>query len=270
MRGRSVSMRLSATARLRSLCGCIVVVVAALASCAPIPPSPPAAATQMLPVVRPVPPDPRVGAVFVDGSDLHMCSGAVLDSPAADLMLTAAHCLADAVDSRFVPGLENDTAAGEGWQIDAVYLDPRWIADQDPAADVAVARVSRADGARLESVVGGGLRLGSTPLPGAAVTVVGYPAGLGGGPAACRVPVGAEQQGFPELHCDGVVDGFSGAPWIDGSTVTGLIGGLDGGGCADEVSYSPPFGAAVGALISRAESGGTGDDAPALFDDGCG
>ena len=31
------------------------------------------------------------------------------------------------------------------------------------------------------------------------------------------------------------------APWISGSTVTGVIGGLHGGGCAENLSYSSPF-----------------------------
>ncbi len=102
----------------------------------------------------------------------------------------------------------------DGWQVGAVYLDPRWIAEQDPMADYAIARVSRSDGARLESVAG-----------------------------------------------------FSGAPWITGSTVTGLIGGLDGGGCAEEVSYSPPFDDGLTALVSRAQAGGgPGDEAPSLFE----
>jgi len=66
-----------------------------------------------------------------------------------------------------------------------------------------------------------------------------------------------------------VVGGFSGAPWISGSTVSGLIGGLDGGGCAEEVSYSPPFDGALVALVARAQAGDVPDEAPAFFDDGC-
>jgi Trypsin-like peptidase domain len=247
----------------------LVVVMVALASCAAVPPSQPSVPAQMLPVARPVPPDPRVGAVFVDGGADHLCSGAVLASPSGNLILTAAHCLADDADIRFVPGFDQDTAVADGWQVDAVYLDPRWLAAQDPMADYAVARVSRSDGARLDSVAGAGLRLGGAPAPGEAVTVIGYPAGPGG-PAACRAAVAAAREGFPALRCDGVVAGFSGAPWITGSTVSGLIGGLDGGGCAEEVSYSPPFGDALTALVTRAQAGGPGDVAPAPFDDGCG
>jgi hypothetical protein len=75
--------------------------------------------------------------------------------------------------------------------------------------------------------------------------------------------------GFPSLACAGLSDGFSGAPWVAGSTVTGLIGGLDGGGCDDDVSYSPRFDDAVMRLLGRAEAGGDGDSAPTAFGSLC-
>ncbi|WP_082909478.1 trypsin-like serine peptidase [Mycolicibacterium iranicum] len=226
-----------------------------------------------VPAVRPVAPDPRVGAVFPGAGELHRCTAAVLASPSANLILTAAHCLAGDVDARFVPGFGDgvdDAGDKDSWHVDAAYLDPRWIADQDPMADFAVARVERADGIRLESVTGEGLRLGDAPMPGDGITVIGYPAGVGGGPSACRAAAAASHHGFPALHCDGVVGGFSGAPWISGSTVSGLIGGLDGGGCADEISYSPPFGTALTDLLTRAQSGASADRPPEDFTDGCG
>ncbi len=129
--------------------------------------------------------------------------------------------------------------------------------------------MSRGDGVALTSVTGGGLQLGVAPEPGTEVTVVGYGAGEGGVPTSCTAAVTAGRAGFPAVRCDGLVAGFSGAPWITGSTVSGLVGGLDGGGCRDDVSYSPPFDAAVAALLARARAGGPGDDAPTAFDDGC-
>ncbi|CAN3128501.1 Trypsin [Mycobacterium sp. smrl_JER01] len=254
--------------RLSARCLWSAVLATLLTACGPQLSATRAPADPALPSVRPAAPDPRVGAVFV--GDVHICSAAVLDSPAGDLILTAAHCLTADTDAEFVPGFGAGDSAADGWQVDAVFFDPRWIDGYDPAADFAVARVSRADGARLQSAAGAGLRLGSAPEVGEEVTVLGYPAGIGGGPTACRAPAAPQRHGFPSLRCDGVVAGFSGAPWISGSTVTGVIGGLDGGGCAEEVSYSPPFGAAVSALVARAEAGGPGDDAPASFDDGCG
>ncbi|MBV8292797.1 MAG: serine protease, partial [Mycobacterium sp.] len=47
------------------------------------------------------------------------------------------------------------------------------------------------------------------------------------------------------------------------------IGGFHGGGCNDDVSYSPPFDGAVTSLLMRAEAGGPGDTGPTTFNDGC-
>ncbi|MBX7432755.1 serine protease [Mycobacterium sp. Y57] len=246
-----------------------ILLVVGLSACTHHPAgSPVEVAMAATPTAHRVAPDPRIGALFVGGGDVHFCSASVLDSETGDLILTAAHCVAGGEELGFVPGLSGD-GDGERWQVDEIYLDPRWAQNQDPVADYAIARVSRDDGARVESVVGGGLRLGTQPQPGSEITVMGYAAGVGGDPASCRVVAAPRRQDFPAMHCDGIVDGFSGAPWISGSTVTGVIGGLDGGGCADEVSYTPPFDEAIAALLTRAESGGPGDDAPTVFDDGC-
>ena len=130
--------------------------------------------------------------------------------------------------------------------------------------------MSRDTGGSVEAQAGGGLRLGPAPKPGTVVTVTGYGMGVGGGPIGCRTATAAPAKGFPALDCAELVDGLSGAPWIDGSTVTGVIGGLNGGGCADEsVSYSPPFDDAIKRLLARAEAGGPADDAPTVFDDDC-
>jgi hypothetical protein len=69
-----------------------------------------------------------------------------------------------------------------------------------------------------------------------------------------------------------LVDGLSGAPWVIGGatpTVTGIVGGLDGGGCDESMSYSPPFDDAIATLLQRAEAGGPADTAPTVFADGC-
>jgi hypothetical protein len=74
------------------------------------------------------------------------------------------------------------------------------------------------------------------------------------------------------LPCGGLVDGTSGAPWTTGTTaatIIGLVGGLDGGGCDENISYSPPFDDGVVALLARAEAGGPADAAPAVYDDDC-
>jgi len=262
-------MRFSAAGRTVLATGLFVALTSA---CANHPPMEQAAtvASKSPPIAQPVPPDPRVGAVFLGGGALHTCTGGVLDSAAGDLILTAAHCVAEGSDATFVAGLKDTAAPEDFWHIDAVYLDPRWVHDQDPLADFAIARVSRDTGGSVEAQAGGGLTLGPAPKPGSVVSVTGYGVGVGGGPIGCRTATAAPAQGFPALDCAELVNGLSGAPWIDGSTVTGVIGGLNGGGCEDQsVSYSPPFDDAIKRLLTRAETGGPADDAPTVFDDDC-
>ncbi len=229
-----------------------------------------AAATDLVAVsAAQVGPDPRVGAVFLGGGTLHTCSGSVLHSSTGDLVLTAAHCLADGLPATFVPAFSDEAAPGDIWNVDAVYLDPRWVASQDPLADYAIMRVSRDGGGSIEAQSGSGLTLGTAPKAGTSVTVTGYPLGDGGGPLSCQADTATTPDGYPTLKCGGLVDGTSGAPWISGSTVTGVIGGLDGGGCDENISYSAPFDAATGQLLTRAEAGAPGDVAPNTFDSQC-
>lgn len=212
-------------------------------------------------------PDNRVGAVFLEDTSIHVCSGSVLDSAAGDLVLTAAHCMADGVAAYFIPGFEGDADAQRHWNIDAVYLDPRWVAHQDPLADFAIARVT-GDAGSVEAHAGGGFELGSAPKPGTMVSVSGYVLGTGGGQLGCQARTSVHGP-YPSVSCAGLTDGTSGSPWVVGSAVTGVIGGWHGGGCEQDVSYSPPFDDTVAALLRRAEAGGPGDAAPTDLDDGC-
>jgi hypothetical protein len=248
-----------------------VLMAVSVSSCSRLTPAAhPAAPPRPAPVsAQAVRPDPRVGAVFVGSGSLHSCTAAVLDSPGGDLILTAAHCLVEGADTMFVPAFNNSAAPQDVWHVGAVYLDPRWIRGQDPTADFAIARVGRDAGGSVEAQTGGGLQLGREPKPGTTVTVTGYGEGVGGGPIACRAPTAATRDGFPSLPCAGLVDGLSGAPWMTGSTVEGVIGGLHGGGCNDDVSYSPPFDGQIAALLARAGTGGPGDAAPSAPDGDC-
>ena len=217
----------------------------------------------------PVDADPRVGAVFLSGGDLHACTGSVLHSAAGNVVLTAAHCLSAGVPVSFVPGFARAAAPDDVWTVDAVYLDPRWLAAKDPSADFAIVRVGRPAGGSIEAVAGSALSLGTAPARGTQVSVVAYPAGVGGMPVGCRIATGLSGRGFPELPCAGLVAGTSGAPWISGSRVIGVIGGPHGGGCAENLSYSPPFDQHVAELLARAETGGPGDAPPSGYDDQC-
>jgi hypothetical protein len=251
--------------------------VAALAACGHQASSAPAAKRPAQSVVdeanrviaAPVPPDPRVGAIFLSGSNLHACTGSVLHSAAGNLVLTAAHCLGAGGDATFVPGFAGQAGPGDVWTLDVVYLDPRWLATKDPHADYAIARVSRTGGGSIETQVGSALSLAPAPAKGSRINVVAYPAGVGGTPIGCQTITAVTAGGYPILPCTGLVDGTSGAPWISGSTVSGVIGGLHDGGCAENLSYSSPFDQHVTELLARAEAGGPGDAPSAAFNDEC-
>jgi hypothetical protein len=216
----------------------------------------------------PVQPDPRVGAVFLGSSSTHACAAAVLHSKTGDLIVTAAHCLAADPDATFIPGFTGDSRLAGRWQIDSVYLDPRWLADRSPLADYAIARVSRGGGDSLEKVVGPGLALGNAPPAGSIVTITAYPFGTGG-PVGCSTATAVVPGGYPSLRCAGLVSGTSGAPWRSSSAVVGVIGGLHGGGCDDNIAYSSPFDGAVMKLLARAEAGGPGDSSAQAYQDDC-
>ncbi len=220
-------------------------------------------------VAGPVDPDRRVGAIFFDGGTLHVCTGSVVHSAGGNLVLTAAHCLSRGSQITFVPGFSGDAGATDLWTADNVYLDPRWVANKDPRADYAILRVSSSGDGSVESHIGSALSLGTAPPPGSRVKVTGYAEGVGGSPIGCQARTGITDNGFPSLGCEGLVSGTSGAPWVSGSTITGLIGGLEGGGCAENMSYSAPFDEHIAQLLARAEAGGPGDTAPSDFDDSC-
>lgn len=254
----------------RRLVAVAAAVVLTLAGCAhPGPPTPHPTPGSPAPTAAPVDANPLVGAVFLGGGDLHTCTGAVLHSGSGDLILTAAHCLAGGAPATFVPGFSGDSGPAGTWKITSAYLDPRWMGKQDPVADFAIARVSRDGAGSVESVVGPGLSLGAAPHKGTLVIITAYPASVGGAPIGCRGKTATGPRGFPSLSCDGMPDGTSGAPWLSGSSVVGLIGGLHGGGCNDNVSYSPPFDGALTGLLARAEAAGPGDTPPAAFDGDC-
>lgn len=218
-----------------------------------------------IPVAASVNPDPRVGAILLGGSNLHTCTGSVVHSSSGDLILTAAHCMAKQFTAFFVPSFANTAAPTNVWTVDAVYLDPLWVAFKDPRVDYACARVSRPTGGSIEAAVGSALLLGTAPAWDSQVSIIGYPAGVGGTPVGCQNSTGMNPLGFPSFLCTGLVDGTSGSPWIRGTTVTAVIGGLQRGGCTPWVSYAAPFNERTAALLARAEAGGRGEAPPLAF-----
>ncbi|MCF7550317.1 serine protease [Pseudonocardia sp. WMMC193] len=219
--------------RLTAAVGLLVLLAgcAATEAGAPLPQPRPAATAQT-----------AVGALF-DGSaeDLgdHYCSASVVDSPAGDLLLTAAHCVASgdgtpaATGMAFVPGYHDGQEPYGVWTVRSAAVDPHFIADADPDYDVAFLTV---DGP-VQNVTGG-FPVTFDPGAGDQVDAVGYPME----DDAPTVRSGVTEQYSPtqlELPAPGLEDGTSGGPWLrpDGAIV-GLTGGYEQGGYTFDTSYS--------------------------------
>ena len=165
----------------------------------------------------------------------HACTGSVLHSAAGDLVLTAAHCL---------------TAGAPGTVRSRVRRRGRTRQRLDGRRAVPGSALGRQQGSagRLRDRAGQPPGRGIGRGAGRLGAVTGHRAGSGQpgdrdrlsggrGRLADRLPAstGLTDGGFPSnCRAQGLVDGTSGAPWISGSTVTGVIGGLHGGGCARE------------------------------------
>ena len=223
------------------------------------------------PAAQPVETVPATGAVFYPSllgllpllGGPHFCSASVLHSGSRNLVATAAHCVfGTGAGIEFAPLLHDDVLPAGTWSVQRIYVDPEWTRSFDPRHDVAILRVAPRAGKQLEDVVPGH-PLG-TPTAGAPVTVSGYPMGSRGRPITCTAPL-AVLDGYSSIGCTGFGDGTSGGPWVQDGRLVGVIGGLEQGGCAPDVEYSTPFGAAVQALVARAAAGGRGDLVPVGF-----
>ena len=217
---------------------------------------------------------PSVAAVFGGGglAHSHECTASVVSSVSRDLLVTAAHCVTGTGRGiEVAPGYSNGRTPYGVWGVTAVFVGPHWQTQQDPADDVAILRVrtTRIGGTtrRLQDVTGANV-ITTTPASGSSVTVEGFNAGSSDEALQCTT--GLTFTGTnPTFSCGGYAFGSSGSPWLSTSkagitSVFGVIGGLDQGGCLDSTSYSPPFGSQVKALLARADQAGTtGDTAPA-------
>lgn len=213
-----------------------------------------------------------VGPLYFAGVSGHTCTASVVASPTQDLLITAAHCVyGTGAGMRFVPGSVNGSAPYGSWTVTDAYVDPTWITSHDPLRDVAFLRVARQQingVVRTLQQVTGGNSLVRTPLKVGQVSVPAYVAGVGGAPITCLADT-YRAGAYLSFDCGGYDDGVSGAPWIRGSTVVGVIGGLHQGGCDTDISYSAPFDSATLATYQRAVSKAPGDVLPGLVSNGC-
>ncbi|MGW8552278.1 trypsin-like serine peptidase [Streptomyces tubercidicus] len=223
----------------------------------------PLAASRPL-LAAPAAPSPAIGALFSpddDGTPVHHCTASVVQSPAGDLIATAAHCVHDdGFRTRlvFAPGLHNGIAPYGLWVPTRIHVDPRWISDRDPDHDVAFLQVRRAGraGGRIADLTGAE-RIRFDTAAGRPAQLTGYPEDQDT-PVSCRHTADAQGPAQLRFTCPGFPNGTSGGPMLtDLDPVTGtgaligVIGGLDGGG-DDFVSYSSRFGPDVAALYRRA------------------
>jgi hypothetical protein len=203
---------------------------------------------------------PAVGALFTTtsagGLGGHFCSASVVDSPARDLVITAAHCLSGG-PMAFVPGYDNGRMPYGIWRVTRVIVDQSWVSSANPNADVAFLVVTGQRGARIQDVTGGE-QLGIGQAAGQYVNVVGYPEGA-------NVPIRCNNlaRGFSpsqlEFDCGGYTDGTSGGPMLEDvnpttglGMVIGVIGGYEQGGYTASVSYAARFGLLVADLYKTA------------------
>jgi len=210
---------------------------------------------------------PAVGAlVTIDGPGrlgTHFCSASVVDSPAGNLVITAAHCLAGHTPEglAFVPGYDGGRAPYGVWAVTRALTDDRWTSSSEPDDDVAFLQVGRPGTSDRVQDITGGERLGTGEPPGQLVTVIGYPDDLDT-PVSCRNYAPDFTATQLVFRCGGYPDGTSGGPLLADvnpatglGTVVGVIGGYQQGGYTDAVSYSAQFGPEIAALYRDATAG---------------
>jgi V8-like Glu-specific endopeptidase len=216
---------------------------------------------------------PSIGALLtVTAAPTQVCTAAVIDSVAGDVIVTAAHCVSGSTGAlMFAPGYHPGDAPFGTWTVTGIYVAPEWQAHADPDADYAFLVVSPSPNNHLDEPVEhavGGDRLGTAPTLGQHVTVAGYPIARAGKLIACDTIIERAQE-YLKILCGGFADGTSGSPILQGAdpvtglgTVTGVIGGLDAGGCSPDVSYASPFTAVTEQVFARAAAKSPADRLP--------
>jgi V8-like Glu-specific endopeptidase len=209
---------------------------------------------------------PAVGALFTSSHGklgTHFCTASVVNSPAGDLAITAAHCVTGVSGTiLFVPGYHSGDVPYGTWVVSKVYVDQAWSSSQSQDDDVAFLKVSQAGSSvPIEDVTGAETLATNTPVP-QMVEVIGYPDGASQ-PIACENRISQPQPNQLEFDCGGYTDGTSGGPFLTHVSpatgqgiVIGVIGGLDQGGYTSSVSYSIEFGQNVAQLYATAIAGG--------------
>jgi V8-like Glu-specific endopeptidase len=196
---------------------------------------------------------PTVGTLFfTTGTQQHFCTASVVNSPAGNLVLTAAHCVYGstyATNIEFVPGYHAGQQPYGAWAVQAITVATGWQQSHDPNLDFAFLSVAPPAGtSRPIQYVTGGLRLGIDSGYRHHIEVIGYN-NTDDAPVGCATKSFEFEATQMEFYCHDYWDGTSGGPWIFGynarhgtGTVFGVIGGYEQGGDYEWASYSAYFG----------------------------
>jgi len=210
---------------------------------------------------------PPVGALFTASAGRpgqHFCTASVVDSPAGDLLITAAHCVTGTSGTiEFVPGYHASGRPYGTWTVTKVYVDQAWKTSSSDDDDFAFLRVSQpGSSVPVEDVTGAERLATRTPVSRQLVQVIGYPNATNQ-PVTCQNWLRQPMAGQLEFDCGGYTNGTSGGPFlseVDQATgqglVIGVIGGYQQGGDTPQVSYSAVLGANAAALYEQAVAGG--------------
>ncbi|GAA1861743.1 trypsin-like peptidase domain-containing protein [Pseudonocardia ailaonensis] len=271
MRGTRLGVLAAAGAFLSTLALVAACGTPSAAAVSTLPQTPDTPAPTATSIVRPAAtPQSAVGAIFGgDADDLgdHFCSGSVIDSPAGDVVMTAAHCVADGdgtpahTGQSFVPGYHDGTVPYGVWTVQSAYVDQHFLDNADPDFDVAFLTVVPDNGAPAIQDVTGGFGVALDPGTGDQVQAIGYPIRIN----APTTRSGVTKLYSPtqlELPAPGLENGTSGGPWLrdsaSGLQIVGVTGGYEQGGYDFDTSYStylsPDFGTLEAQAVGDSDS----------------
>ncbi|WP_438487029.1 trypsin-like serine peptidase [Streptomyces sp. S186] len=207
----------------------------------------------------------RIGAVFEkDDRGAHFCTASVVQSPGRNMLITAAHCAFDADSGKpvddlvFAPDYRNGDEPTGLWKVNKVMVDDRWAKSQDEDLDVAFLTLDAKQGKEIQDVLGGNT-LGIDRGFDNEVKVTGYPTSRDT-PISCQNRTTKFSDTQLRIQCTDFEGGTSGSPWLADydpkshtGTVIGVLGGHEGGGDEDDVSYAAYFDDDIAALYKRAQ-----------------
>jgi V8-like Glu-specific endopeptidase len=212
---------------------------------------------------------PQVGALVWQNPDgtpgTKLCSAVAVDSPAGDLIATAAHCVAGVtvglggpLTVAYVPEYQPGQAPYGVWYPTQITVAPQWAAQQDPNYDLAFINVTRPTSTVPLEQVTGAERFGGAVSVGTLGVLLGYPNNTSG-PVGCREDIERESATQLRFDCADFPVGTSGGPLLTGvdpltgiGTLAGVIGGYQLGGDRDDVSYAAALGPSLAALYRQA------------------